>query len=153
MKILLVQGANLIFLGRREPAIYGTTTAAELDAMLRRHAGEHGYDLDIFYSNIEGEAINRIYRAVEEGFHGLVMNPAGFTYAGFALKDCIKGASLPYVEVHISNIAKRNIHCVLSDVAEGFITGFGMHSYILGLEAMMEILRARDQAAQHGPWA
>ena len=105
--------------------------------MLRRHAGEHGYDLDIFYSNIEGEAINRIYRAVEEGFDGLVMNPAGFTYAGFALKDCIKGASLPYVEVHISNIAKRNIHCVLSDVAEGFITGFGMHSYILGLEAMM----------------
>ena len=60
------------------------------------------------------------------------MNPAGFTYAGFALKDCIKGASLPYVEVHISNIAKRNIHCVLSDVAEGFITGFGtalLHSW------------------------
>jgi 3-dehydroquinate dehydratase II len=129
-KILLAQGANLTFLGRREPAIYGTTTAAELD---------------IFYSNIEGEAINRIYRAVDEGFDGLVMNPAGFTYAGFALKDCVKGARLPYVEVHISNIAKRNIHCVLSDVAEGFITGFGMHSYILGLEAMLEILRARRQ--------
>ena len=63
MKMLLVQGANLTFLGRREPAIYGTTTAAELDAMLRRHAQEHGYDLDIFHSNIEGEAINRIYRA------------------------------------------------------------------------------------------
>ena len=145
MKILLVQGANLTFLGRREPAIYGTTTAAELDAMLRRHAQEHGYELDIFYSNIEGEAINRVYRAVDEGFDGLVMNPAGFTYAGFALKDCIKGARLPYVEVHISNIAKRNIHCVLSDVAEGLITGFGMHSYILGLEAMLEMLRVRRQ--------
>ena len=108
MKILLVQGANLTFLGRREPAIYGTTTAAELDATLQRHAKERGYDLDIFYTNIEGEAINRIYRAVDEGFDGLVMNPAGFTYAGFALKDCIKGAALPYVEVHISNIAKRN---------------------------------------------
>ena len=148
MKILLVQGANLTFLGRREPAIYGTTSAAELDAMLQRHAREHGYHLDIFYSNIEGEAINRVYRAVDEGFDGLVMNPAGFTYAGFALKDCIKGARLPYVEVHISNIAKRNIHCVLSDVAEGLITGFGMHSYILGLEAMREILQTRRQEPQ-----
>jgi 3-dehydroquinate dehydratase len=99
--------------------------------MLQRHAKEHGYDLDIFYTNIEGEAINRIYRAVDESCDGLVMNPAGFTYAGFALKDCIKGAALPYVEVHISNIAKRNIHCVLSDASEGFITGFGMHSYMV----------------------
>jgi 3-dehydroquinate dehydratase-2 len=111
--------------------------------MLQLHARKHEYVLDIFYSNIEGEAINRIYQAADEGFDGLVMNPAGFTYAGFALKDCVKGAALPYVEVHISNIAKRGIHCVLSDLAEGFITGFGMHSYILGLEAMLEILRAR----------
>jgi 3-dehydroquinate dehydratase-2 len=144
-KILLVQGANLTFLGRREPAIYGTTTAAELDALLRSHARKHGYALDIFYSNIEGEAINRIYQAVDEGFDGLVMNPAGFTYAGFALKDCVKGAGLLYVEVHISNIAKRSIHCVLSDVAEAFITGFETHSYILGIEAMLEILRVRHQ--------
>jgi 3-dehydroquinate dehydratase-2 len=143
VKILLLQGANLIFLGRREPEIYGSTTAAELDAMLRCHAQDHGYQLEIFYTNIEGEAINRIYQAVDEGFDGLVMNPAGFTYAGFALKDCIKGAGLPYVEVHISSIAKRNIHCVLSDVAEGIITGFGVHSYILGLDAMLEILKKR----------
>jgi 3-dehydroquinate dehydratase II len=112
VKILLLQGANLTFLGRREPEIYGSTTPPELDAMLRRHAHDHAYQLDIFYTNIEGEAINRIYQAADEGFDGLVMNPAGFTYAGFALKDCIKGAGLPYVEVHISNIAKRNIHCV-----------------------------------------
>ena len=145
MKILLVQGANLTFLGRREPAIYGTTTAAQLDALLQHHAQEHSYELDIFYTNIEGEAINRIYQAVDEGFDGLVMNPAGFSYAGFALKDCLKGAALPYVEVHISNIAKRNIHCVLSDIAEGFITGFGLYSYILGLQAMLEILQPRRQ--------
>ncbi len=92
---------------------------------------------------LKARPINRIYQAVDEGFDGLVMNPAGFTYAGFALKDCIKGAALPYVEVHISSIAKRHIHCVLSDVAEGVITGFGMHSYILGLDAMLEILRTR----------
>jgi 3-dehydroquinate dehydratase II len=143
VKILLLQGANLTFLGRREPEIYGSTTPAELDAMLRRHAQDHAYQREIFYTNIEGEAINRIYQAVDEDFDGLVMNPAGFTYAGFALKDCIKGAGLPYVEVHISNIAKRNINCVLSDVAEGMITGFGIHSYILGLDAMLEILKKR----------
>ena len=143
VKILLLQGANLTFLGRREPEIYGSTTPAELDARLQRHAQDHAYQLAIFYTNIEGEAVNRIYQAVDEGFDGLVMNPAGFTYAGFALKDSIKGAALPYVEVHISSIAKRHIHCVLSDVAEGVITGFGMHSYILGLDAMLEILRTR----------
>ena len=90
-KILLVQGANLTFLGRREPEIYGSTTQAELDAMLQRHAQDRGYELEIFYTNIEGEAINRIYQATDEGFDGLVMNPAGFTYAGFALKDLHQG--------------------------------------------------------------
>src|SRR5262249_22533209 len=84
------------------------------ETMLRGHDHDHVYQLEIFYTNIEGEAINRIYQAVDEGFDGLVMNPAGFTYAGFALKDCIKGAGLPYVEVHISSIAKRNIHCVVA---------------------------------------
>ena len=96
-KILLLQGANLTFLGRREPEIYGSTTPAELDARLQRHAREHGYQLDIIYTNIEGEAINCIYQAVDKGFDGLVMNPANLTYAGFALKDCIKGAALPYI--------------------------------------------------------
>jgi 3-dehydroquinate dehydratase len=65
--ILLLQGANLTFLGRREPEIYGSTTPAELDAILRRHAHDHAYQLEIFYTNIEGEAINRIYQAVDEG--------------------------------------------------------------------------------------
>jgi 3-dehydroquinate dehydratase-2 len=72
VKILLLQGANLTFLGRREPEIYGSTTPAELDAALRCHAHDHAYQLEIFYTNIEGEAINRIYQAVDEGFDGLV---------------------------------------------------------------------------------
>lgn len=77
MKILLLQGANTTFLGRRQPQLYGTTSAAELDAMLLAHAKNNGFELELFYSNIEGEAINRLYRAVDEGFDGLVMNPAG----------------------------------------------------------------------------
>ncbi len=139
-RILLLQGANLTHLGKREPEIYGTTTADELDARLRKHAKDHGYELEIFYTNLEGEAINRIYEAAADGVDGLVMNPAGFTYAGYALRDCVKGSGLPYVEVHISHITKRNIHCVLSDVSEGVIFGFGLHGYILALEAMLHVL-------------
>lgn len=140
-KILLLQGANLTYLGKREPEIYGTTTPEQLNKRLYAHAKQNKYELEIFYTSFEGEAINKIYEAADSGFHGLVMNPAGFTYAGYALKDCVKGANLPYVEIHISNIAKRNIHCVLSDISEGLITGFGMHGYILALEAMLEILK------------
>ena len=139
-RILLLQGANLTYLGKREPEIYGTTTPAELDAMLQKHAKEKRYELEIFYTNIEGEAINRVYEAAASGVDGLVMNPAGFTYAGYALRDCVKGAGLPYVEVHISNIAKRNIHCVLSDASEGVIFGFGLYGYVLALEALLPVL-------------
>jgi 3-dehydroquinate dehydratase-2 len=143
--ILLIQGANLTYLGKREPDIYGTTTPDELNAMLQDHANAKGYALDIFYTNLEGEAINRIYQAVDDGVDGLVMNPAGFTYAGYALKDCIKGTRLPYVEVHISNVARRNIHSVLADIADGVVFGFGMYSYILGLEAMLHILANKSK--------
>ncbi len=141
-RILLLQGANLSYLGKREPEIYGTTTAAALDAALLSHAQRLCYGLDIFYTNLEGEAIDRIYAAADAGVDGLVMNPAGFSYAGYALKDCVKGAGLPYVEIHISNIAKRNIHCVLSDCSVGLITGFGLHGYVLALEAMLHVLGA-----------
>jgi 3-dehydroquinate dehydratase-2 len=140
-KILLLQGANMNFLGRREPGIYGTTTAAELDAMLLVHAKANKYQLDIFYTNIEGEAINRLYRAVDEGVQGLVMNPAGFNHAGYALRDCVRALPFPYVEVHMTNIEKREIRSVLTPVAVGSVAGFGVQSYVLGLEAMLGLLR------------
>jgi 3-dehydroquinate dehydratase-2 len=140
-KILLLQGANMSFLGRRQPEIYGTTTAAELDAMLLDHARANGYQLEIFYTHIEGEAIGRLYRAVDEGVQGLVMNPAGFNYAGYALRDCVLAIPIPYVEVHMSNVAKRGIHSVLAEAAVGAVFGFGVHSYVLGLEAMLKLLR------------
>ena len=140
MKILLVQGANMTFLGRRQPEIYGKTTAGELDAMLLAYAKENNFELEIFYSNIEGEAINRIYRAVDEGFNGLVMNPAGFGYAGYALKDCLAAIPIPYIEVHMSNIEKREIRPITRGVAKGVIFGFGIQSYFLGLDAMRGLL-------------
>ncbi len=143
LKVLLLQGANGNYLGKREPAIYGSTTVDELNAMLLRHAEANGHSLEIFYTNVEGEAINRIYRAVEEGFDGLVMNPAGFSYAGYALKDCVRGVGLPYVEIHISNIHKRRIESVLSDAAEGVITGFGVYGYLLALDAILHLLNEK----------
>jgi 3-dehydroquinate dehydratase-2 len=139
--ILLVQGANMSFLGRREAHLYGTTTAAELDAMLLAHAKANAYRLEIFYTHVEGEAIERLYRAADEGVQGLVMNPAGFNYAGYALRDCVRALPFPYVEVHITNVAKRGIHSVLAEAAVGAVFGFGVHSYVLGLEAMLKLLR------------
>lgn len=149
-KILLLQGANANYLGKREPAVYGSTTVDELSAMLHRHAEEKDYSLEIFYTNVEGEAINRIYRAVDEGFDGLVMNPAGFTYAGYALKDCVRGADLPYVEIHISHILKRRIESVLSDASEGVITGFGVYGYLLALDAILHLLNQKAKVPQSG---
>ncbi len=139
-KILLLQGANMVWLGKREPELYGTTTANELDAIMRARAASAGITLDIFYANIEGEAIARIYQAVKEGVDGLLMNPAGFTYAGFALRDCIKAVSLPYVEVHMTNIERRGTRSVLAEVANGVVTGLGISSYLLGLDGLLNAI-------------
>jgi 3-dehydroquinate dehydratase II len=142
-KILVVQGANMAYLGRREPELYGTTTAAELDAMLHEHAKRNGYALEVFYTDIEGEPIARLYQAGDEGVHGLVMNPAGFLYAGYALRDCLRAVSFPYVEVHMTNILKRGLHSLLVETSVGVIAGFGVQSYLLGLDAMCRILQDR----------
>ena len=142
MKFLLVQGANMSWLGRREPEIYGKTTAAELDAMLTMHAGAHGIHLEIFYTHIEGEAIGRIYQAAEEGCDGLLMNPAGFVHSGYALRDCLRAVRLPYIEVHMSNIEARGIRSVMAETARGTIAGFGVRSYVMGLDALVELVRS-----------
>jgi 3-dehydroquinate dehydratase-2 len=139
-KILLVQGPNLSYLGRRQPEIYGKTSATQLDAMLLAHAREKGYQLDIFYTHTEGPAIERLYRAVDETVDGLVMNPAAFIFAGYALRDTLRAVPFPYVEIHITNIEKRGIHSLLAETAVGMIAGFGMKSYFLGLDAMLDHL-------------
>lgn len=144
MKLLLIQGANMEWLGRRQPEVYGTTTADELDAMLQDEAKRHGVELEIFYTNVEGEAITRIYQAVRDGIDGLMMNPAGFNYAGYALRDCLRGVEdLPYVEVHMSNIEARGIHSVPSSRADGMVTGLGLDSYFLGLDALIRLVKRR----------
>jgi 3-dehydroquinate dehydratase-2 len=141
-KILLIQGPNLSYLGKRQPELYGKTTAAELDAMLLAHAKASKYRLEIFYTHSEAAAIERLYRGVDEKIDGVVMNPAAFLFAGYALRDCLRAVPFPYVEVHITNIERRGFHSILAEAAVGMVAGFGVRSYVLGLEAMLGHLRA-----------
>lgn len=147
MKLLLIQGANMEYLGFRQPEIYGTTTAAELDAMLQTDAADLGVTLDILYTNVEGEAITAIYRAVREKCDGLLMNPAGFLYAGYALRDCLKAVPLPYIEIHMSNIDARGMHSVTASESIGMVTGLGVQSYRWALAAMERRLAGASDAA------
>jgi 3-dehydroquinate dehydratase-2 len=139
-KILLIQGSNMNLLGIRQPEIYGTTTAAELDQMMKEYAQKKGIDLEIFYTNSEGECIDRIIKAYYDKVDALVMNPGGFTYAAYAIRDTIKGVKIPYIEVHLSNHYERGIHSVIAPAAQGIIMGLGIQVYFLGLDAALHLI-------------
>jgi 3-dehydroquinate dehydratase-2 len=136
MNILLIQGANMEHLGRRLPELYGTTTAKELDSIVRRRARELGVGLQILYTNTEGGAVTAIYKAERAGIDGIIYNPAGFLHAGHSFRDCLKSIQAPAIEVHITNIEKRGVVSVTAEAAIGMIAGFGIQSYLLALEAM-----------------
>lgn len=138
-KILLLQGPNMSRLGKRQPELYGATTAPELDAICHDHAARTGYDLTIFYTNSEGAALDHIYQTLDgAGMDGLVMNPAAWSVgtAGTSLRYCLQGIDRPYIEVHLRNQYKMSNVSTLADLALGVIQGFGVRSYTLGLEAM-----------------
>lgn len=141
MDILLLQGANMEHLGHRQPELYGTTTARQLDAILRRRARALGMYLQILYTNSEGEAVSAIYEAERAGVAGIVFNPAGFLHAGYALRDCLRSIHAPAIEVHMTNIEKRGYGSVTAEAVVGVIAGFGVESYLLALEAMAARLR------------
>ncbi len=147
MDVLILQGANLARLGRRDPGKYGTVSAAELDAMLYAHAKKLGLTIDIFYTHLEGEAIARIDAAAEAGVRGLIMNPGGFAYAGYALRDCVRDQKFPYIGLHLSNSVGRGIgsKSVTSESTRAYVCGFGGDSYITALEGMDLILKGQDR--------
>ncbi|MBS0219392.1 MAG: 3-dehydroquinate dehydratase [Proteobacteria bacterium] len=140
MKLLLIQGANMEYLGTRQPELYGTTTAKELNSVIRRRARELGVTLEILYTNTEGEAVSAIYRADRKGIDGVLFNPAGFLHAGHALRDCLRSISAPAIEIHMTNIEKRGFGSVTAEAVVGVIAGFGVDSYVLALEAMVSRL-------------
>lgn len=140
-KLLVLQGANMNWLGRRQPEIYGRTTADELDALLRAHAAGHGYEIEIAYHNHEGDAIDALYAAETGDVDAVVMNPGGLCYTGYALRDCMKGIELPVIEIHLSNHYTRGIESVTAEAAKGVFMGLGIDIYIAGLEAALRLLR------------
>ncbi len=140
IKILVLQGGNMVALGKRQPELYGTTTAAELDSLMLEEVAHLGVTLDIRYTNVEGEAIDWIYQADNADVDGLLFNPAGFLYSGYALRDCLKAVSFPCVEVHMTNLERRGMHSVTAEAADGMITGLGIDSYLHGLRALVRLI-------------
>jgi 3-dehydroquinate dehydratase-2 len=147
VKILLIQGCNMNLLGIREPEIYGRTSAAELNQMLADYARSKGFAFEIFYTNSEGECVDRIIKAYHDKVDALVMNPGGFTYGAHAIRDTIKGVKIPYVECHLSNIYARGIQPVIAPAARGVIMGLGIQVYFLGLDAALKIAEEKKGQA------
>jgi 3-dehydroquinate dehydratase-2 len=145
-QLLVLQGPNLNLLGRREPGTYGTATLAEIQAGLDHQAQGLGVALHHFQANGEGALIDRIHLAMEQGLDGILFNPGGYTHTSVALRDALVGVAVPFVEVHLSNVHARESfrhHSLLAPVAVGQVTGFGAFSYTLGLQALVQELRAR----------
>lgn len=143
-KVLIVHGPNLNLLGSREPEIYGYETLADINDSLIAAGIEHQVEVEAFQSNHEGELIDRIHRASQEGFCGIVINPGGFTHTSVALRDALSAVELPVVEVHLSNIHAREEfrrHSFVAPIALGQISGFGAHGYLLALQAILVKLK------------
>jgi len=140
-KILVIHGPNLNLLGKRETSLYGKFTLRELNKELKKTAEKHKISLETFQSNSEGEIVDKI-ASMEHDF--LIINPAGYTHSSVAIRDAILARNVPTIEVHISNIFKREEFrrkSLISDIATGTITGLGKLSYLLALEAAINILK------------
>jgi len=137
MAILVLHGPNLNLLGSREPAVYGRSTLAEIDAQLLAQAEAAGHALQSFQSNHEGALIDRIHAAAHDGTRFILINPAAYTHTSVALRDALAGVALPFVEVHLSNVHRREAfrhHSYLSDLAVGVVCGLGAQGYSLALQ-------------------
>jgi 3-dehydroquinate dehydratase-2 len=143
-RLLLLNGPNLGQLGRREPGIYGTTTLADIETKLQTQASAAGHELDAFQSDAESELIQRIHAARDQGIAVILFNPAAFTHTSVALRDALLAAQIPFVELHLSNVAARETfrhHSYFADIALGTIAGFGVTSYELALTAALRHLQ------------
>lgn len=130
--LLLLNGPNLNLLGTREPAVYGSVTLAEVERVAVAQASAAGAQLTCFQSNHEGALIDRIHAAAAEGVDAIVINPAGLTHTSIALRDALAGVAIGFVEIHISNIHRREAfrhHSYLSEIAAGVVCGLGVDGY------------------------
>ncbi|ADU50341.1 3-dehydroquinate dehydratase [Thermaerobacter marianensis DSM 12885] len=141
-RILVLHGPNLNLLGRREPEVYGTVTLEAVDAALRERAARHGVEVDTFQSNHEGTLIDRLHGAPGR-YRGVILNPGGYAHTSVALRDAVAavtGLGVPVIEVHLTNVHARESfrhRMVTAGACRGVISGLGIWSYLLALDALL----------------
>jgi len=139
----VLNGPNLNLLGQREPEVYGRATLAEIEAMVRDAARGHGADIEWLQTNHEGAMVDAVQR-LPGNADGALINAAALTHSSLALRDALLAVRVPFVELHLSNIFAREPerrHSMIADLALGVVTGFGAHSYLLALQALVGRLR------------
>lgn len=140
-KILILNGPNLNFLGKREPEIYGSDTLSDIIEYTKKKSSDLDVEISAFQSNCEGEIIDALYRAYDEGIDGIVINAGAYSHYSIAIRDAISSVKIPCVEVHLSNIHAREEfrhNSVISAVCKGMICGFGKHVYPLAVSVLCE---------------
>ena len=142
-KILVLNGPNLDMLGLREPDVYGRQTLATINHGIASYAEGMKLECDFFQSNSEGALIDKIHE-VRENYDGCILNAGAYTHYSYAIRDAIASVEKPFIEVHLSNVHAREEfrrHSVISPVCKGVIAGFGMHSYLLAVSAMRDLIQ------------
>ncbi|MBQ0932874.1 type II 3-dehydroquinate dehydratase [Ideonella sp. 4Y16] len=145
MRVLLLNGPNLNLLGTREPHIYGADTLADVEKRFSDEAAALGLQAECFQTNHEGQMIDRIHAARLDGTRFIVINPGGWTHTSVALRDALAGVAIPVVEVHVSNVHRREEfrhHSYISGIAEGVIAGLGVFGYSAALQFVAGRLRS-----------
>jgi 3-dehydroquinate dehydratase-2 len=146
LKILVINGPNLNLLGRREPAVYGAATLADIEAKLRQIAAQQNLELTFKQSNREGELVDFIQATLDDGTEGILINPGAYGHTSIAMRDALLAVGKPFVEVHVSNVYGREAYrkeSMLTDIAVGIVAGFGPLSYELGLTALKKNLAGK----------
>ncbi len=146
-KVLVIHGPNLNMLGTREPEVYGHTRLVDIDNELKMLGRKWGLDITTFQSNHEGDLVDTIQLAAGK-MDGIIINPAAYTHTSIAIRDALQMLAIPIIEVHLSNIHKRESfrhRSLMADLATGQIVGLGVNGYYLALRAMVEIIRKPAQ--------
>ena len=141
-KILIINGPNLNLLGNREKNFYGDTSLKRIKSLCEEKCSENNIEMEFFQSNHEGELLEKIH-SVNNGFEGIIINPAAYTHTSIALLDALRATSKPKIEVHISNIYSREDYrrkSITSEAVNGVICGFGENGYLLAIEAIKKLI-------------